>query len=145
MRRSLLAAVGLAMTVFSTQAMANDDKGVFLSSADVEFQDIIPGTVAFATVAGDREKGAHGTFVRIPPGQATPMHTHDAAYHAVVIDGNFENPIDGDEASNVTLTKGSYYYVPAGAAHVTRCAEDSPVDCLTYFYQDVPFDFAVSE
>ena len=145
MRRSLLAAAGLAITVFGTQAIANEDKGVFMSSADVEFQDIIPGTVAFATVAGNREAGAHGTFVRIPPGQATPMHTHDAAYHAVVIDGNFENPIEGDKASNGTLTKGSYYYVPARVAHITRCAEDSPVDCLTFFYQDVPFDFAVSE
>ena len=145
MKRTLLAAAGLAMAAFGAQAIAGEDKGVFMSSADVEFQDIVPGTVAFAAVVGDRESGAHGTFVKIPPGQATPMHTHGAAYHAVVIDGNFENPIDGDEASNVTLTKGSYYYVPAGAAHITRCAEDSPIDCLTFFYQDVPFDFAVSE
>ena len=145
MKQTTLAAVAVAVAAFGAQAVASQDKSVFLSSADVMFDDIIPGTVAFATVAGDRESGAHGTFVRIPPGQATPMHTHGGAYHAVVIDGNFENPIDGDDASNVTLTKGGYYYVPAGAKHITRCAEDSPVDCLTFFYQDVPFDFAVSE
>ncbi len=145
MKRAFLTAIPVAMAAFGAQATAGEDKSVFTPSADVVFEDIIPGTVAFATVAGDREKGAHGTFVRVPPGQATPMHTHGAAYHAVVIDGNFENPIDDDDMSNVTLTKGSYYYVPAGAKHITRCAEDSPVDCLTFFYQDASFDFALSE
>ncbi|MGI9504912.1 MAG: DUF4437 domain-containing protein [Geminicoccaceae bacterium] len=145
MKRTITLAFGLAIATMTAEAIADDDKGIFLSSADIAFEDIIPGTVAFATVAGDREAGAHGTFVRVPAGQATPMHTHGAAYHAVVIDGNFENPIKGDDASNVTLTRGSYYYVPAGAEHITRCADDSPVDCLTFFYQDVPFDFAVAE
>ena len=145
MTRTFLMAASMAMVALSAQPFAGQDKGVFMSSADIVFDEIIPGTVAFATVQGNREKGPHGTFVRVPAGQATPMHTHGAAYHAVVIDGHFENPIEGDDASDVTLTKGSYYYVPAGAAHITRCADDSPVDCLTFFYQEVPFDFAVAE
>lgn len=56
---------------------------------------------------------------------------------------NDEN--DQINPSNATLTAGSYYYVPADAKHITRCAADSPVDCVSYFYQDTPFDFAVDE
>lgn len=118
---------------------------VFTEAEDVVFEDIIPGVVAFGTVAGDRETGAHGTFVRIPPGQATPLHTHGAAYEAVVIQGNFENPISGAEQSEIVLGAGSYYSVPADAEHVTRCAADSPTDCVSFFYQDVAFDFTPLE
>lgn len=137
----LLAVIASAMAI----ADGHSDKGKFIAADQIEFQDIIPGVVAFSTVTGNRESGSHGTFVRIPPGQATPPHTHSAAYEAVVIQGQFENPIEGNEVSNVTLTAGSFYSVPAGAKHITRCAADSPVDCITFFFQRVPFDFAVAE
>ncbi len=127
------------------ESPSGETQAVFTSANSVAFDDIIPDVVAFGTVTGDREAGAHGTFVRIPPGQATPLHTHGAAYSAVVIQGNFENPIPGEVASDVVLTAGSYYHIPAGAEHITRCAQDSPVDCMSFFYQDVSFDFAVVE
>jgi len=130
-----------------TYALADGHAGKakFIAADQVDFQDIIPGVVAFGTVTGNRESGSHGTFVRIPPGQATPPHTHGAAYEAVVIQGRFENPIKNNDASNVTLTAGSFYSVPADAEHITRCAADSPVDCITFFFQDVPFDFTPSK
>ncbi|MBX2803488.1 MAG: DUF4437 domain-containing protein [Myxococcales bacterium] len=118
---------------------------MFVPAADVPYVDIIEEVVQFGTVMGDRESGAHGTFVRIPPGQATPLHVHGAEYHAVVLQGNFENPITGNADSEVVLTTGSYYSVPAEAEHVTRCAADSPVDCVSFFYQDVAFDFTPVE
>lgn len=141
-----LTAAALALILASNTAFADghSKKGVFAPADTITFDDIIPGVVAFGTVSGDREKGAHRTFVRIPAGQATPLHTHGAAYEAVVIQGNFENPTEGNDASNTVLTAGSYYTVPAGAKHVTRCAADSPVDCISFFWQGVPFDFAVA-
>jgi len=142
----IFAAIALtAVTLTGVFADGHGDHGVFKHASKIQFDDIIPGTVAFATVAGDREKGEHGTFVRIPAGQATPPHTHGAAYHAVVIAGIFENPIEGDDNSNEGLTAGSYYYVPKGAVHISRCAANSPTDCITYFHQTVAFDFAVAE
>lgn len=144
--RKHVALLALSSILSANVALADGHgkAGVFIDSSDIAFEDIIPGVVAFATVNGDRAAGAHGTFVRIPAGQATPKHVHGAAYEAIVIQGRFENPIDGDAASNVTLTAGSYYSVPAGAPHITRCAADSPVDCVSYFWQNVPFDFSVS-
>jgi len=142
----LLALSALATLVIGHGVFAmHHGKPVFTAAKDVQFEDIIPDVVSFATVNGDRAKGSHGTFVRIPPGKATPPHTHGAEYHAVIIQGEMENPITGVEESNVTLSAGSYYFVPANAVHVTRCADSSPVDCVSYFYQDVPFDFSVTE
>ena len=148
MKSLLIAATAVASTLVGVHAASADGhakKSVFTPAEKVVFEDIIPGVVAFGTVSGDRKTGAHGTFVRIPAGKATPLHTHGAAYDAVIIQGNFENPISGDDTSNKVLTAGSYYHVPAGAKHITRCAADSPVDCISFFYQDVPFDFAVAE
>lgn len=145
-RRILYCLASLPLINLSTAfADGHAAKGVFTAADKVQYQDIIPGVVAFGTVSGDREKGAHGTFVRIPAGKSTPLHTHGAAYQAVVIQGRFENPIEGNDASNTTLTAGSHYSVPAGAKHITRCAADSPVDCVTFFFQSVPFDFAVAQ
>lgn len=141
---SVFALMGLAVVVQGVLAMQHG-KPVFTAAEDVVFEDIIPGVVSFGTVTGDRAKGAHGTFVRIPAGKATPLHTHGAAYNAVIIQGKMENPITDVDISDAVLTAGSYYFVPAGAAHITRCAADSPVDCISFFYQDVPFDFAVAE
>ncbi|MCP4384697.1 MAG: hypothetical protein GY798_25340 [Hyphomicrobiales bacterium] len=72
------------------------------------------------------------------------MRAHGTAHHAVIIEGVSGNPITGDKASEQPLGPGSYYFVPAQADHVSRCAESSPTDCLTYFHQATPFDFAVS-
>ncbi|MFK7856748.1 MAG: DUF4437 domain-containing protein [Granulosicoccus sp.] len=143
-KNTALALIGLAIVGQSVLAMSSG-KPVFTAAENVAFEEIIPGVVSFGTVAGDRAQGSHGTFVRIPAGKATPLHTHAAEYHAVIIQGMMENPITDVEISEETLMAGSYYYVPANAPHITRCAADSPVDCISFFYQSVPFDFAVAE
>lgn len=145
MKTQIVLAACAAVLASTPFVQAGEMDSVFIAAEDVQFEDIIPEVVAFATVTGDRETGPHGTFVRIPAGAATPMHTHSTAYHAVIIQGVFENPIAGDEASEESLGPGSYYFVPASADHVSRCAASSPTDCLTYFHQTTPFDFAVSE
>lgn len=140
--RSILPAATL---VLAAHAAFAQETPVFSPADQVLFEDIIPGVVGFATVIGDRANGAHGTFVHIPVGQATPLHTHGAGYHAVIIQGIFENPIPGNSESEVELTPGSHYFVPANAEHISRCAVDSPTDCLTFFFQDTAFDFAPVE
>ncbi|MCG5054353.1 MAG: DUF4437 domain-containing protein [Myxococcales bacterium] len=113
----------------------------FRPAASVQFETILPGVAEFGTVYGDRATGRHGTFVKLTKGGATPPHLHTAAYHAVVLAGLLENPTPSGEAKPTTLPVGSYYFVPAGAEHVTRCADASPSDCLTFFYQEQAFDF----
>lgn len=134
-----------ALLTFAGQSAIAAGEPNFISQKDVKYDVIIPDVVSFGTVFGDRTKGPHGTFVIIKKGTSTPMHTHSTAYQAVVIKGKVENPIKGDAMSEKALEAGSYYYVPANAEHVTRCAADSPEDCMTFFWQSTPFDFTPSK
>jgi quercetin dioxygenase-like cupin family protein len=138
---SLVASCLLAHLLLGGSATAGTTEAVFTTADKVKYDVIIPNVADFGTVYGNRETGAHGTFVKIKKGQGTPVHTHSKAYHGVVIEGVVENPVPGNQASPVKLVPGSYYFVPAGAEHITRCAQSSPTDCKTYFYQDSAFDF----
>lgn len=139
--------LGLILSLFagacgSTEsASSQNPAAVFVKGKDVAFESILPEVAEFGTVYGDRATGRHGTFVKLKKGGATPAHLHSAAYHAVVLAGLLENPTPSSEGSPVTMPAGSYYFVPANAEHVTRCAAASPTDCLTFFYQDAAFDF----
>jgi quercetin dioxygenase-like cupin family protein len=128
-----------AVTLLVTNAFAADPN--FVTQDMIKYDTILPDAVSFGTVTGNRGKGPHGTFVVIKKGAATPMHTHSTAYSAVVIKGKVENPTTGIATSEKPLGPGSYYHVPAKAPHITRCAADSPEDCMTFFWQSTPFDF----
>jgi quercetin dioxygenase-like cupin family protein len=130
-----------ALAVIATTGLASADEAKFITQDGMKYDVILPDAVSFATVTGSREKGPHGTFVIIKKGATTPAHTHSTAYSAVVIRGKVENPIKGNAASEAALGPGSYYHVPAGAEHITRCAADSPEDCMNFFWQETPFDF----
>jgi quercetin dioxygenase-like cupin family protein len=130
---------GVALSLLAGAAMAGERN--FVTQDMVKYDTIIPDAVQFGTVMGDRAKGGHGTFVIIKKGAATPNHTHSKAYSAVVIKGLLENPTEGNSMSEKGLPVGSYYHVPANAKHITRCATNSPEDCMTFFWQTSSFDF----
>lgn len=118
-----------------------DPKAVFTTADRIKYDVIMPGVAEFGTVSGDRMKGAHGTFIKVVKGTGTPAHTHSNSYRGVVLKGLVENPFAGNAATQVKMGPGSYYSVPAGSEHITRCADDSPTDCLSYIYQEAAFDF----
>ncbi len=95
--------------------------------------------VKFGPAVGDMQSGAHGTFGMFPGGASSPAHTHSHPYHAVVISGVMENPF-GTEAAPPKLVPGSYWFVPAGEQHITRCVSKEP--CLFFFHAKHKFDFA---
>jgi quercetin dioxygenase-like cupin family protein len=113
----------------------------FVKQQSVTYQEIIPGAVSFGPAFGDRSFGAHGTFVRIKKGATTPSHLHSNPYRAVVISGTFENPTLGSDASNASFGPGTYYSIPGGEQHISRCSANSATDCLTFFWQSTQFDF----
>lgn len=149
MKKSVLTSMLLALCAVHGAAGAQDAPttetppiaAAAIGADEVKFEEILPGAVWFGTVYGDRNSGPHGTFVKIKRGAATPVHTHSSAYRSVVLAGAVQNPIPADQANPKTLMPGSYYDVPAGAEHITRCEKTSPTDCLTFFYQTAPFDF----
>ena len=60
--------------------------------------------------------------------------------YGLVVSGTISNiAVGADPSTEVKLTSGSYYKIPAGLAHISKCVSD--VDCVTFLYQDGKFDF----
>lgn len=86
---------------------------------------------------GNMGKGPHGTFIRMPAGFVSPVHTHTGPYWGIVISGVAANGEPG--AADVQLPAGSYWYQKGGEAHVTKCL--AAYECLFFISQDTPFDY----
>ncbi|MEO5621600.1 MAG: DUF4437 domain-containing protein [Cypionkella sp.] len=86
---------------------------------------------------GDLSKGQHGTFIKMPAGFVSPIHTHTEDYLAVVIKGVGGNGAVG--AADVPLPVGSYWFQRGEEAHVTKCL--SAEECLFFLYQPGKFDY----
>ncbi|CAN5621970.1 hypothetical protein BH10ACI4_BH10ACI4_24360 [soil metagenome] len=88
---------------------------------------------------GDLQNGRHGTFVRMPAGFKSPLHTHTEDYFAAVVEGIGSNhPVDGEA---VPLPSGSYWFQRGEEAHVTECLSET--DCLFFLVQPGKFDYVI--
>jgi hypothetical protein len=90
---------------------------------------------------GDLQHGRHGTFVRMPHGFISPVHTHTEDYYAVVLKGVGANQLPGGKV--IPLPVGSYWFQKGEEAHVTQCL--SKEDCLFFLVQPGKFDYVLSK
>ena len=96
--------------------------------------------VGFAPLQGDRFKESYMTMVRLPAGLISPAHVKSANMYGLVVSGTITNiAVGAAPATEIKLPTGSYYKIPAGLAHVSKCV--SSTDCVTFLYQDEKFDF----
>lgn len=102
--------------------------------------DGIHGELKAAPAYGDLAHGAHGSFIRMPVGFVSPVHTHTEDYWGVVISGVAVNGVPGSQ--DVQLPVGSYWFQKGGEQHVTKCI--SPNECLFFISQRGRFDYVVS-
>ncbi len=94
------------------------------------------GTLQAAPGYGDMTKGAHGTFVKMPAGFVSAIHTHTGEYWGVVISGVGVNGAPGSK--DVPLPAGSYWTQKGGERHITKCISSN--ECLFFISQSVKFD-----
>lgn len=90
---------------------------------------------------GNLQTGKHGTFVKMPAGFSSTIHTHTEDYYAVVIKGVGANHLPGEK--DVPLPVGSYWFQKGEEAHVTKCL--SKTDCLFFLVQPGKFDYVPTE
>lgn len=90
---------------------------------------------------GDLQHGKHGTFVRMPHGFVSPVHTHTDDYYAVVIKGVGANQAPGGKV--IPLPVGSYWFQKGEEPHVTQCL--SKTDCLFFLVQPGKFDYVAAK
>lgn len=142
MRLSSIALITATMSVFlAAPTFGQTEDPVTTVPEGLEWTEIIPG-IQFAAAHGDWSKEAHGKFIRFDAGIATPAHTHSGSYHGIVIAGTITNPYAG-ETDPAEMSPGAYWYVPAGAEHVTTCASEDP--CLFYTHSEGPWDLSLVE
>ena len=95
------------------------------------------GELYAAAAYGDNAHGAHGTFIKMPAGFVSKVHTHTEDYWGVVISGVGVNERPG--APGVELPVGSYWFQKGGERHVTKCI--SANECIFFINQAGKFDY----
>lgn len=126
--------------VLPTVAHAAEKSGlVGIPPHDLAWERTAEG-VAFAPLSGNRFAEAYFAMVRLPAGLVSPAHTKTANMFGLVVEGTLVNTLPaGSAGPGKPLGPGSYYKIPAGLAHVSKCV--SQTDCVTLLYQDGAFDF----
>lgn len=99
--------------------------------------DGVHGELKAAPAYGDLGRGPHGTFIRMPAGFVSAVHSHTDDYWGVVLSGVAANGVPG--STDVPLPAGSYWFQKGGERHVTRCL--SPNECLFFISQHGKFDY----
>lgn len=94
------------------------------------------GTLHAAAAYGDLQQGAHGTFIKMPAGFVSAVHSHSGEYWGVVISGVGVNGTPG--SADVPLPAGSYWSQKGGEDHVTKCISSN--ECIFFINQTVKFD-----
>ncbi|MBX9650994.1 MAG: DUF4437 domain-containing protein [Xanthobacteraceae bacterium] len=99
--------------------------------------DGVHGELFAAPAYGDLAHGAHGTFIKMPAGFSSKVHTHTEDYWGVVISGVAVNQRPG--GADIALPVGSYWFQKGGERHVTKCI--SPNECIFFLNQGGKFDY----
>ena len=139
-RQSVFGALAIALFAFAPPGAAGMDEAITsMPAAQLDWARTDEG-VAFASLVGDRFVEPYMAMVRLPAGLVSPAHVKSANMFGVVISGTLTHiAVGADPSSEILLPEGSFYKVPAGLAHVSRCVSET--DCITFLYQDGRFDF----
>ncbi len=134
---TLLLHTAISVASLASAAPAFASESVNLPVTELKFFETGVGPLQAAPAYGDLSKGAHGTFIKMPAGFVSPVHTHTADYYAVVIDGVGANGAPG--SVDVPLPSGSYWLQKGGEPHVTKCI--SATECIFFLVQPEKFDY----
>ncbi|PCI46251.1 MAG: hypothetical protein COB49_08765 [Alphaproteobacteria bacterium] len=135
---SIICAVSASILTTGTFA-ADNGQIINMPSSQLHWETTKEG-VGFAPLQGDRFNESYMAIVRLPAGLISPAHVKSANMYGMVVSGTITNlAIGADPSTEVELAAGSYYKIPAGLAHISKCV--SAVDCVTFLYQDGKFDF----
>ena len=121
MKRSLyvgaavLALVGV-WSIGRMQGQKGDDKVMFAESAKANFTPMARGNgkVFTATIWGNPDEGAGGSFTKFLPGYDAGWHTHTNEITMVVIKGAY---LYKDEAGEKRVGPGDFLRIPGGHKH----------------------------
>ena len=145
--RSVIGAGALALLAMAAPAQTQVQQETEISSISrpvtelaygpTGLSDGVHGELYAAPAYGDLAHGPHGTFIRMPAGYVSPIHTHTDDYWAVVVSGIMVNK--KPDGADVPLPVGSYFLQKGGEPHVTKCI--APNECIFFVSQNGKFDY----
>jgi len=140
MKRSfvLIAVVVGAWSLGRLQGQSGEGKVVFASASKAKFEQMAEskGQVSMASIWGDSNAGAHGTYTKFAPGYDAGMHTHTNDVWIVVIKGAY---LYKDDAGEKRVGAGDFLRVPGGHKHWS--GGDKKEGALFYEEGSGKFDF----
>lgn len=141
---AILGSLG-TLGAFAEERARHEGPSVSVPAADIKF---IPTGVKAKGLElkagpayGDLGTGKHATFVLMPAGFVSNVHTHTEDYYAAVVRGVAANGLPG--AKDVPLPVGSYWFQRGEEPHVTKCL--SKTDCLFFLGQPGKFDYVLTK
>lgn len=134
----LTVAAAVLATCAATSIAYASDTSVSLPVTGFQYFDAGVGPLKISPAYGNPQKGAHSTFVKLPAGFVSPLHTHSGDYYGVVISGVVANAPTAEEA-DIALAPGSYWFQKGKENHVTKCL--SANECVVFITQPSKFDY----
>jgi quercetin dioxygenase-like cupin family protein len=123
-----------ALCAAATQAAA---QGGMTPAEAIAFQPYAPGMpIEIAVLWGDRDQGAYGMLVKLPPGFQVGSHAHTSDYYGMNIRGTWVHTMNG---ATEELPPGSYVMQPGGQFHDDACK--GPEGCVLLIIQNAKGDF----
>jgi len=102
---------------------------VLMAAEDLRWQATEFKGVASAVLWGDPENESQGgELLKVEGGLAFPRHKHSYDERVLIISGTFV--FISEHGKETELRPGSYYYLPAGVMHASRCSGGS--QCVVY-------------
>jgi hypothetical protein len=138
---ALLGAVSFGLDAAAAPSASISTPVTSLRYGPTGVSDGVHGQLMAAPAYGDLAHGAHGSFVKMPAGFVSPLHTHTEDYWAVVISGVAVNGAPGSK--DIALPVGSYWLQKGGEPHITKCI--SPNECIFFLNQPGKFDYVASD
>src|SRR5882762_2010960 len=110
----LMTVLALAWSIGRVQGQMAGGKVIFVSADHASFTEMPGGGASMATIWGDANQGAHGTFTKFAPGFDAGMHTHTNDVWIAVVKGAY---LYKDDDGEKRVGPGDFLRVPGGHKH----------------------------
>jgi len=142
--RKMILGTGLLLAVGGLSSVAaakgKGKEAVIWPVADIKWEPYAPGVpLQVGQLWGDRNKGKHGMFLKLPAGFESGVHSHTTDYYAVLVQGTWVHTVEGDTSPPKELAVGSYVMQPGKQNHNDVCK--SKTDCVIFIFQEAKGDF----
>lgn len=119
MKNNRVAAVAIvaAFCAVASALAGEEGKSVVIAKADLKWKALNDAGVAAAVVSGDMATGPCRFFLKYPAGLVTPLHSHTADHHVVVVSGSITLTVGGKDHR---LAPGDYFMLADRAPHAAK-------------------------